>query len=236
MQTLRNTIFTLSAVATLVVSLAVSCKQNTEEPNYCATSPGGCNSVLVAKEFFLFKPGSWWVYEEEYSGVRDSMYVLNYSNGSGYNFYITIKSALDGFEYSYWPEYNGQPNDKQCDEVAPVAKKCMNVKRDKLIPGAPGVFISEGRCMFFQYNLKDSTPSINYPNYVNNYIKIVDIKNNFQLGNFSFNETVKVLDPHDKQCRDHRSYHYFSKGVGLVRLELADTTETWNLVNYHIEP
>jgi hypothetical protein len=189
----------------------------------------------VAKEFFLFKPGSWWVYEEEYSGVRDSMYVYSYANGSDYNFDIVVKSALDGFQYHYWPEYNGQPNDQQCDEMAPVAKKCMNIKRSKFIPGAPGVFIGEGRCMFFQYNLKDSVGYFNN-NTTLSYFHVAAIEDHFQLGTYQFDRTIKVFDRKNGQNRYHPTNHYYSKGVGLVRWELADTTETWNLVNYHIEP
>ncbi len=232
---LRNTIFTLSAVATLVVSLAVSCKQNTEEPNYCATSPGGCNSVLVAKEFFLFKPGSWWVYEEEYSGVRDSMYVLNYVNGSDYNFLMEIKSSLDEFEYRYWPIYNGQPSDNGCSTTAPVIKKCMYVKSSKGKPGSPGISIGEATSLFFQYRINDSIQSYNFY-YPNNRIKVTEILSQCSFGYDSFSETIKVFNPHNRFNRDHPTNYYHSKGVGIVRKELIDTTETWNLVNYHIEP
>ncbi len=233
---LRNSLFSLIAFATIVVSLAVSCKQTTEEPNYCATSPGGCNSVMIAKEFFLFKPGSWWVYEEEYSGVRDSMYVLSSANGSTYDFDIVIKSALDNFQYHYWPQYTGQPTADGCSETAPVAKKCMSIKCSKGIPGGPGVSLGESRCMFFQYNLKDSVGSNNI-DYPNNFIHITSIMNTYQLGNFLFDKTtIKVFEPHNGHNGNHPTYRYFSKGVGLVRLELADTTETWNLVNYHIQP
>ncbi len=221
---------------TSVILMTVSCKPKPSvEPNYCTTSPGGCNSVLIAKEFFLFKPGSWWVYEEEYSGVRDSMYVYSYYDSDGYDFDVRIKSALDNFEYHYWPEYNANPNDNQCDPVAPVAKKCMNIKRSKGITGSPGVSLGDSRCMFFQYNLHDSVYSGNL-NYSNNFIHITSIMDEFDLGTFSFNVTIKVHDPHDKHCRDYPTNHYFSKGVGLVKLELLDTTETWNLVNYYIAP
>ncbi len=232
---LRKTIFTLSAFATLVVTLAVSCKPKPGENNYCSSPASGCNSVMVAKEFFLFKPGSWWVYEEEYSGVRDSMYVLNYVNGTDYNFLMEIKSSLDDFEYRYWPEYNGQPNDMMCSTTEPIGKKCMNIKCSKGISGSPGVSLGEGRCMFFQYNLKDSIPCYSAP-FESNFIRITAIVSSISISGFNFGETVKVNNKRDFQNNLHNTNHYFSKGVGLVKLEFVDITETWNLVNYHIEP
>ncbi len=215
--------------------MSVSCKPKPEEPNYCATSPGGCNSVLIAKEFFLFKPGSWWVYEEEYSGVRDSMYVYSYANGDDYNFDIRIKSALTDYQYHYWPEYNANPNDDQCDQSGPVAKKCMNIKIAKFRVGTPGDFVGEGRCMFFQYNLIDSIPCYS-TSFESNYIHITSIMESFESGGLNFGKTVKVNNKRDFQHHLHETNQYFSKGVGLTKIELIDTTETWNLVDYYIVP
>lgn len=222
--------------AILLMSIAYSCKDKTPEPNIaCSSNPYGCNSVSVAKEFFLFKPGSYWVYEEEHSHMRDSMYVYSYANGSNYDFDIVIKSALDNFQYHYWPEYNGQPNDNQCSTTKPVAKKCMNIKRSKYIPGSPGVFVGEGRCMFFQYNLTDSVPSYS-TNFESNFIHITAIMDAYELGDLDFSKTVKVYNRKDQQSNLHPTNHYYSKGVGLIRKELIDTPEVWNLVNYYIAP
>ncbi len=162
------------------------------------------------------------------------MYVYSYANGSDYSFDITIKSALDQFEYEYWPEYYGQPNDHMCSKTANISKKCMAIKRSKGIPGAPGIFVSESRCIFFQYNLIDSIGS-NNDYYPNNFIHITSILDNYSLGSYNFGTTVTVLEPHDEQENNHPSKHYFSRNVGLVKIELLDTAETWNLVNYHIE-
>ncbi len=229
MQFLQKILF----VFVLLSGVFYSCKDKNPAPTACTPS-SSCQPVKAAKEFFLFKPGSWWVYEEENSHVRDSMYVYSYANGSDYTFDIVIKSALDQFEYDYWPEYNGQPNDHMCSKTANISKKCMNIKRSKGITGSPGVTIGEGRCMFFQYNLYDSVPSYNN-NYLGNFVHIKDILSGYQLGSYSFGETVKVYDPHDAQDKDHPTYHYYTRGIGLVRKELIDTAEIWNLVNYHIE-
>ncbi len=231
---LRNSLFSLIALATLVVSLAVSCKQTTEEPNFCATSPGGCNSVLIAKEFFLFKPGSWWVYEEEYSGVRDSMYVYSYANASNYDFDIVIKSSLNNYQYHSWPVYNGQPTDKQCSKTSPVVKKCLYVKSSKVLVGSQQES-KEITSLFFQYRLNDSIQSYNFY-YPNNVVKIESILSESYFGYGHFNETISIKNPHNRFERDHPTNYFYSRGVGLVRKELLDTTETWNLVNYHIEP
>lgn len=73
-------IYHISLIALLafaaVFSTASSCKK---KKKYC-TGGGTCRSVLEAKEFFLFKEGSWWVYEEETTHERDSQYVYDYQN------------------------------------------------------------------------------------------------------------------------------------------------------------
>jgi len=223
----------ISFVFVLLFSVFYSCKNKNPAPTACTPS-SSCQPVKAAKEFFLFKQGSWWVYEEENSHVRDSMYVYSYANGSDYNFEIVIKSALDDFEYDYWPEYYANPNDHMCSKTANISKKCMSIKRSKGKPGAPGVFVSEGRCMFFQYNLYDSVYSYNN-DFANNFVHIKSILPNYELEGFNFGETVKILDLHDAQANNHSTYHYYTRGVGLVRRELIDTAEVWNLVNYHIE-
>ena len=36
-------------------------------------------------------------------------------------------------------------------------------------------------------------------------------------------------------CNEAHKNQYFAKNVGLVRRDLIDSNEVWNLVNYHIQ-
>ena len=208
-----------------------ACKDKEPSPgtSSCVTNPGSCQSISAAKDFFLFKIGSWWVYEEETSHVRDSMYVYEYYNSTDYDFNIRIISALDGYKYHYWPIYI--TNSQGCSLAGAVSKKCLLIKRSK---GKPMDFIGEGYYFFVQYNVGDSLYSFNN-HYANNCIRADEILPTYSLGNYTFGQTVKIYEPHTQQEHDNTTYHFYSRGIGLVRKELLDSNEVWNLVNYHIE-
>jgi len=215
----------------LLTCFLVACKDKEPNPNTssCVTNPGSCQSISAAKDFFLFKIGSWWVYEEETSHVRDSMYVTQYNNTTTYDFHMRIESGLDGYLYDFWPV--ALHNVQGCSETGAVARKCVFIKRSK---GKQGDFVAESYAFFVQYNLGDSLGSFNN-HYDNNRIYISEKLPAYAIDNNTFGETVKIYEPHTAQEHDQTTHHYYSRGVGLIRKELLDSNQVWNLVNYHIE-
>lgn len=171
------------------------------------------------------------MYEEETSHIRDSIYVYYYWNDTtSYDFYVGAESALTGYRFRKWPTY--LQGVQGCSPTNPVNKKCILITGDK---GKFQDFVSENYVFFMKYSVGDSLGSYNNQ-YPNNFFKIADIKSSYQLGSYTFGETVKVFDPHARQENDNPTNYYYSKGVGLVRKELLDSNEVWNLVNYYIIP
>ena len=221
----RLTLFLIVTAA--LAGMAVSCKDKNKKA-YCEENPSQCQSVLAAKDFFLFKEGSWWVYEEETSHERDSVYVTEYYDSGGYDFDLQTHSTLEDYNYHYWPIYIGGNN---CSSNLPIQSKCLFIKRSK---SKPGDFVDEGYCFFVNYRIGASLGSFNTV-YENNKIYVTEIHDYYELGNMNFERTIKIHELNTFMEGRQPTNHYFSKGVGLVRKELLDSNQVWNLVSYHIE-
>jgi len=226
---MNKRLYLFGLLSVLLLGAGVSCKDKNPKP-YCTENPGECQSVLAAKDFFLFKQGSWWVYEEATSHERDSMYVTQYSNSNGYDFDMRVKSSLTDYEYHYFPFFAG--GNQSCSEAAPVVGKCIYIKRSKY---KPGDYIGEGNCFFVNYKVGDWTyvPNVTY---WDNKIVIAELFSSFEMNDLVFGQTVKVNETKNFVEDNQSTNHFFSRNVGLVKVELLDSNQVWNLVSYHIAP
>ena len=207
-----------------------SCKDKNTTESYCKENSGGCQSVLEGKKYFAFKRGSWWVYEEENSGKRDSVYVTDYASSGNYDFDIRTHSTLDGYNYHYWPFYAG--GNKNCSQIAPVNIKCMYITRSKY---KAGDFIGEDDCFFVQHNKGDYTYAYNNIHYPNNKIIVEEIYPTYSIGKIHVGKTVKIHELSTMVEGIQPTNHYWAENVGLIRKELLDSNQVWNLINYHIQ-
>ncbi len=221
----------ISHIVFFTVLCFLSCKEDKPKP-YCEENPGQCQSVLEAKKFFAFKVGSWWVYEEETSGERDSMYVTEGNNDyTSYDFDTRIESALTGYEYHYWPVYSG--GNSSCSKSSPVQEKCLYIKRSK---GKPEDYIGEAYCFFVNYRVGDYAYISGNIYFENNKIIVSNIFSTYSVQNITFHNVVEFHELSTRVEGIQPTNHFYSENVGLVRKELLDSNEVWNLVNYHIEP
>ena len=171
------------------------------------------------------------MYEEETSGQRDSMYVTEgYNDYSGYDFDTRIESALTGYEYHYWPLFASGSN--SCHESGPSRGKCLFVKRSK---GKPGDYLGEGSCFYINY-IEASYSYVFNTQFPDNKIIVQKIYKNYPIQNFNFGETVLIHELNTFVEGKQPTNHFYSKNVGLIRKELLDSNQVWNLMNYHIEP
>jgi hypothetical protein len=229
----QKTIQVLLAISFFIL-LPIACKKEAvKEPTFCDQHPDQCAPISEAKDFFLFKMGSWWVYEEETSKVRDSVYVTEYSNTETYDFDARYTSALTGYTYHFFPfghTYAGGVAD--CDPVKPINTRCISILRSKY---KSGNFVAEDVCFFVYYN-KNYSSSTENSAFIDNKITINDVYNSYNLNSNIFGKTIKLSELHTSIEHNQPTNHYYSKGVGLIRKELLDSNQVWNLVNYHIEP
>ncbi len=231
MKTLKLRYITLSILLILGVSLVPSCNKDKTPCTTCPTVGTDCEDIQNVKNFFAFKVGSWWVYEEETSGIRDSVYVTEYQNDpSNYNFDVRVYSTYQDYYYHYWSEYYSNSND--CPESGLLCKRCMLIKRSKY---KPGDFVAEGRCFMFIPKIGDSQGSFNTA-FTNNRIYVSMIQDSFNLPIETIHgRTVTIYEDNTYMEGIQPTNHYFSENVGLIRKELLDSNQVWNLVDYYIQ-
>jgi hypothetical protein len=221
---------TLLSILTFLLVIT-SCKdKDPVEKSYCDKNPGMCETVLEAKSYFAFKVGSWWVYEEETTHERDSIYVTEFADDpSSPDFDCYMYSEYQGFNFHFYPQYIAS---NKCSYSGVSTNKCIYIHRSKY---APQNFIDDDVCFFIQYRLGDKIPisNIDFPS---DKLTISDILSEYSNNALSFGKTIKIAEDHTFIENNSPTYHYYAKGVGLVRKELIDSNQVWNLVSYHIEP
>lgn len=212
--------------------IAVSCKPDspTAHKKTC-TDYGTCETAISAKEFFVFKTGSWWVYEEESSHERDSLYVTESVDTESADFSVWVYSQREDMRYHYFPLIvEASP----CQSQTTIHRdtKCLYVRRSK---GNFGNYIGEDICFFIQY-WKGQNAKVTNIDFPHDKITVSDVYQEYQLSGFVFPTTVKIHENNTFIENNEETNHYFSKGIGLVRKELLGSNQVWNLVSYYIAP
>jgi hypothetical protein len=208
----------------------LGCKK--DEPSSCQeTGNENCEDIQNVKNFFYFKVGSYWVYEEETSGDLDTVYVTEASeNPSNYDFDVRVYSTYQDYYYHFFPQAVSGLNG--CLTNGNICKWCASIMRSKY---KPGDFVGEAKCFFFIP--KVGATDVNWNSqFSNNYIIVNQIDNSFVNEGFIFDRTIKMNELNTQMEDFQETNHYFSENVGLVRKELLDSNKVWNLVNYCIQP
>ena len=208
-----------------------ACKD--KKPNVAGGECTTCQSVLEAKDYFLFKTGSWWVYEEETTHERDSMYVILANNDpNSYGFECNIKSSLTDYTYFYWPVY--YENINGCSASIPIHKRCLYIRREKAKFQDD---LGESDVFFINYKTGDFIyAGANGLSCPNNTLTVGLVMDEYVIQNDTFGKTVRMDELCDYAEGRQPTKFYYTKGVGIVRKEFIDSNQVWNLVNYYIAP
>ncbi len=221
----------ISISLVLSLALVLGCNKDTVPCTTCPTSSGAdCEDIQNVKHFFYFKVGSWWVYEEENSGARDSVYVTSaLENPSNYDFDVEVYSTYQDYYYRFWPVYNLVSS--ECPAQGVICKQCLNINRSKY---KPGDFVAETNCFFFTPELGafEYEPHSQAPM---NRVILDSIMTEYSLSNVIYERTIRIHEENTFMEGKQATNHYFSENVGLVKKELLDSNQVWNLVDYHIE-
>ncbi|MFT4662626.1 MAG: hypothetical protein ACI8XB_002917 [Patiriisocius sp.] len=229
MSTLRTYHFRILALAMILLFIVPAC---TKDKTPCVTDcpESNCEDIQGVKDYFAFKVGSWWVYEEETSGERDSVYVTEYANDpTSYNFDMRVYSTYQDFYYHFYPTFSY--GSSQCSESGITCSSCVQVKRSKY---QIGNVIGNAHCFFFINKIGESMYT--YSSAINNNKITIELKyDDFQLGQLTFNKTIKIGELNTHVEGQQPTNHFYSEGIGLIKKELLDSNQVWNLVDYHIE-
>jgi hypothetical protein len=183
---------------------------------------------MEGKNYFAFKVGSWWLYEEENSGLQDSIFVKTYwSDENTFAFDVRLESAMDGYGYHFFPQYI---NHSLCSQTEESEYKCLYIKRSK---SKTGDFLGEANCFFINHLVNDFIYSANNTN-IDNRLTCSSITDVYTLNGTDYGRTVVFHENNSVNEGKQETNHYYARGVGLIRKELIDSNQVWNLINYHI--
>ncbi len=212
-----------------VLLLVTSCKKD-PPTSYCSENPGACVDVRDVKDYFYFKIGSYWVYEEETSGERDSVYVIETaSDPTSVLFGTTKYSTYDGYDYRYWTK--GVSSSVK-NNVARKSEKTTRVVSAKF---KSGDYVAEATCFLFYPVTGLWTYSYGGTGIVENVLIVDTVYNNLSIEDMTFNDVVCIKEEHTVIEESQPTVHYYSPKIGLVKKELLTDNEVWNLVKYHIQ-
>lgn len=216
----------LIILITLIV--VVSCRKDDEIP-YCEEFPNDCVDVREVKDYFYFNYGSWWVYEEENSGKRDSVYVTETSNDpTSVLFETWLYSSYDEYSYIYFTK-GVRPEVKNN-----IAKKSVKSTTVYCAKGKPGDYIGEGECFLFYPIPNLWSYSYGGVGITNNKVRIDSVFSSYSVLEENYYDVVSVFEEHTIVEESQPTMHYYSPNIGLIKKELLDSNQIWNLVDYHI--
>ncbi len=179
--------------------------------------------IQPVKDFFRFKTGSWWVYEEEKTGEKDSVWVSRFSE--------------HGIEYGKWKR-ECQCAFGKCEEAIYITfeNKKYNKNGFYIPKEYYYIYISadpveyENSSIYMQSEVVYSQ-GINYEEGqpVSDYYWNVEQLPALEVKGKTFNNILHLSNtykryPHEK---------WYAKNKYLIKYKDTDST-TWNLVNYHI--
>lgn len=215
--------FSLLALSTFILQ---SCKPDDIGKTY------GPYTLGEAREYLDFKPGSWWVYQNNKSGLFDTLILKNISISTrrfeGKNILIKdmvgflIYSTTTKYEYSY---YTLTPNPDAKPEIL------ERVKFIDIIHGKskPGDYHGEAIPFFFPF---DSTRKASLGVGETNFIGTDSI---FVIKGNEFKKIRKFQQTQDPCWDGWTVKYYWAKDVGLIRKENVNKQDIWDLINFHVE-
>lgn len=191
-------------------------------------------------EWAYFKVGTYWIYEEESSGARDTFtvlsnhdYVTNPTTEPYEYFDYTTKRSSDGYFYMFW--FN-EGWTSSC-ELKGNCCSCRTLWCDKYIPG----------------DLDGEDRLFRFPTFEGNYaysgwgggdygkITVQSYYDSLVIEDQIFHSVTtqhvdnSVLDQSPIDPDYYETTYFFAKSIGIVKKEIAETNETWNLVEYNIQ-
>ena len=184
------------------------------------------------KNWYYFKTGSWWVYQEQTTGDLDTVTVyydwagFNTSGTEGFEWYA--HSSFDGFDYFY--VFNSSFS-IHC--LAQEECTCHKVKRAK---GKSGNFVGEGWIFLFPLIEGNYNNISGYPNGQNTAgtTTVTNTDLSFLIPPDTIPGVVRWEVSTDQSIAGWPSVYLLVQNIGIVQMEFPHTNEYWKLIEYQI--
>lgn len=185
--------------------------------------PDADQSFEDMKAWYYFKEGTYWIYEDQITGIIDTLTVLSDYEGedeTGKEFSWNAKSPQLYAIHQYAYENTSEP----CNEKEGCI--CHKVLTTRIFPGN-GI-------------LEEFGPM--YPHYAGDWMDnefgngrstVVSVKNHLEFGDFLFYNVVEFESIHDMFNNYFVLNTKYAKNVGMIEMKISDF-EHWKLIGYHI--
>jgi len=212
-----------------------SCKKEGEETGHVnyVECIDPAQSIHDMQDWYYFKTGTYWVYQEKYSGRIDTITVYEDFAGVNYSywFYFRCVSSLDGFRNTYWVDSTYSTN---C--LAHPECHCHRVYRSKWRPEDSNWVGESGLFVFPSYVGNFNNVSHSDYHAVPNIGKST-LSNLFNKLNFQNNYFIEVIQWEvdiDRSEQNDRTEYFIAKNVGIIEKINYDLNEDWRLIDYFV--
>jgi hypothetical protein len=208
----------------LLVAVCSRCKHEPIPDRDC----GEAQTIDEMMEWVYFKTGTYWIYEEQNTGILDTMVVYYDYNGvhpEGFrDFVVKIKSYLDGFTYEYWfnDSYSGD-----CGLKPGCTCRAVDCEKYK-----PGNYAGGGHVFAFALRIGNQVGQLY--DLTGGTSKIVDKYEMDTIQEMAFGRTYDFRQDFSPQHDFVSSTYRIAHHVGIVKKTIPDLNENWELVEYHI--
>jgi hypothetical protein len=186
-------------------------------------------------QYFSFKEGTYWIYQEQTSGDLDSIYVYEsldtiYQNGLN-EFWCYTFSTHDQFSYTY---YYQSIDDFESWIHPPCIRKRIWAAKFR-----PGDYVGAGDIFFYPFTADEIIGNYSWHEGNARFGKttISDIMTNYVVGQDTLDRVVRFHVAVDNVNFDNESTYDIAKNIGFVRKtrHLEDSTyEQWKLIRWHV--
>ncbi len=205
-----------------------NCKHKCERDPDAIVCPG-CKrdqTIESMKDYFFFKTGTWWIYQEANSGALDTVTV-----------YFDFDGVVNGNEYFEWRDTSTYSNyyfthvfnntytthcitDEDC--------QCFKLNRSK---ARPGDYVGGER--YFIYPLFKN--NFNYAG-LGGQCVVEEFYDSYSSNNVSYNNVARIDVPVDQttiNTGQHTKY-WWAKNIGIIEFENLNTSQHWFLIDQNI--
>ena len=214
-------------IGIFLLVIFVQCRKDPKIP-FCEEFPDQCVEITTVKDHFYFDVGTYWVYKEENSGKLDSQWVSqSYTEPNVSWFNIQVRSSLD--DYTRYIETLLLAHAIDSGLVR-KDKRSILILRAK---GKAGDLVGESYLAPFYYLVGDSVGNWGGTSSVS-YLWIENIYDEFNLMDNEYKNVIGIKETHNISEHSQPTLHFYAEEVGLIRRELLDSNQVWNLIRYHI--
>lgn len=212
----------------MALPLLWACRKDDQIP-FCEQYPNECVDIRMVKDWFYFDVGSRWVYEEENTGQRDTLIVTSsWSDTSSYQFSTILNSSYDGYNYPQWTSSAIPVGD---DNLVKKSIRSTSVKKAKT---KSGDYVGESTCFVFYPLAGYSQPNNSLAFITDNVLYTDSTFFSIELADQEYINVIKMREDHSTIEEGQPTIHLYATGVGLIRKELIDSNQVWNLISYSV--